>query len=278
MSGCAMPSVSARSSNVRRSSPHVNSIPFAWTRSTASSHVIRSLGAERRADVVHLLQGEHERLRVELPGLREVRLLPEVLAPEQRAPPLRADGRDHRRVDLEEPLAAEVFVHGPEDGVADAEDRGHPLGAHPEVADVEEELLAQVLLDRELLRVRDDVELLRADLVAAGGALVLHDRALGGDGGLDERLLRALELLGRDGLPRHRHLEDAGRVTEDDERLAADGARAVDPTLQLDVLTGQRAAEHVRDLGHRRDKPPRIDYRYGEIRGPVPLPVIRAAA
>src|SRR3989454_6731101 len=93
---------------------------------------------------------------------------------------------DHGRMDLPEPLVPEVFVDRAERRVPDPEDRRHPLGADPEVADVEQELLAQILLDRELLREVDDREVVRADLKPTRRALVLHDLAVHDDGGFDE--------------------------------------------------------------------------------------------
>src|SRR2546426_7021129 len=42
---------------------------------------------------------------------------------------------DHGRMDLPEPLVPEVFVDRAERRVPDPEDRRHPLGADPEVAE-----------------------------------------------------------------------------------------------------------------------------------------------
>src|SRR2546430_9634801 len=109
-------------------------------------------GAERRPEVVYFPHPEDEGLGVELPRLGQEGLATEVVDLEEGRPALAARRRDHRRVDLPEAVFAEVFVDGAEDRVTDAEDAGHLLRADPEMSDVEEELLAQVFLDRELLR------------------------------------------------------------------------------------------------------------------------------
>src|SRR3989475_5695333 len=93
----------------------------------------------------------------------------EVVEFEQGRPALAAGGRNHGWVDLPEPLVPEVFVDRAKGGVSDSEDRRHPLGADPEVADVEQELLAQILLDRELLCEVDDLEVVGADLEPTRG-------------------------------------------------------------------------------------------------------------
>src|SRR6059036_3169848 len=98
-----------------------------------------------------------------------MRLPPEVVELEQRRAPFAAGGRDHRRVDLPETVVPEVLVDRAERRMSDPEDRRHPLGSHPEVADIEEELLAQVFLNRELLREVNDFEVVRADFEAAPG-------------------------------------------------------------------------------------------------------------
>ena len=55
------------------------------------------LRTERRADVVDFFHREDERFRVELPGLRQVRLAAEVLHREEGRAALAARGRNHRR-------------------------------------------------------------------------------------------------------------------------------------------------------------------------------------
>jgi len=104
------------------------------------------------------------------------------------------------------------------------------------MADVEKELLALILLDGEFLREMDDLEVLRADFVASGRSLVRDDLPPDDDGGFDERLLRGLEGFGRDQVPGDRDLDGPRCVPDDDEGLATDAARAVDPASQLDRL------------------------------------------
>src|SRR3989441_12531276 len=153
-------------------------------------------------------------------------------------------------MDLPEPLVPEVFVDRAERRVPDSEDRRHPLGADPEVADVEQELLAQILLDRELLREVDDREVVRTDLKPTWRTLVLDDLAVHDDGGLDERLLCCRECLRGHRVAGDRDLHNAGRVADHDERLAADRPGAVDPASQLDLLAGMASLQDFRDGDH----------------------------
>src|SRR6266702_6816529 len=208
------------------------------------------LRAERRSDVVDPLHREDERLGVELPRLREVGLAAEVLQLEQGRAAFAPRGGNHRRVDFPEPLTAEVLVDRSERRVTDAEDRRHALRPDPEVADVEEELLARVLLDRELLREVHDVETGHPELVAARSALVLGHGPLDLDRGLDQRLLGRGDRLGRDGILRDGRLDDPGRVPDDHEGFASDGPRAVDPAAQLDRLADVASLHDVSDQDH----------------------------
>src|SRR5207249_9993196 len=99
-----------------------------------------------------------------LPRLRQKGLATEVVDLEEGRAALAARRRDHRRLDLPEAVFAEVFVDGAEDRVTDAEDAGHLLRTDPEMPDVEEELFAQVFLDRELLREGADLDAVRLAL------------------------------------------------------------------------------------------------------------------
>src|SRR5207247_5280806 len=146
-------------------------------------------------------------------------------------------------------LVPEVLVDRPARRVPDSEGRRHPLGADPEVADVEQELLAQVLLDRELLREVDDLEVVRADLEPTRGALVFDDLAVHDDSGLDEGLLRRRECFRGYGVTRDCDLHRAGCIADHHERLAADGPGAVDPASPLDLLAGLSSLPAFRDRG-----------------------------
>src|SRR5256712_1737918 len=158
-----------------------------------------------------------------------MRLPPEVVELEQGRAPFTTGGRDHRRVDLPETVVPEVLVDRAERSVSNPEDRRHALGPHPQVADIQEELLAQVFLDRELLREVDDLEVVRADFETPRGTSVLDHFSMSDDGRFDERLLRRHERLGRRGVAGKGRLDNATRVPAHDERLPADGSGAVDP-------------------------------------------------
>src|SRR5437867_3636273 len=115
---------------------------------------------------------------------------------------------------------------------------------------VERDLLAQVLLDRELLREVDDLEVVRADLEPTRGALVFDDLAVHDDSGLDECLLRRRECFRGYGVTRDCDLHRAGCIADHHERLAADGPGAVDPASQLDLLAGMASLRDFRDGDH----------------------------
>src|SRR5205807_9980681 len=95
------------------------------------------------------------------------------------------------------------------------------------MADVEEEFLALIFLNRELLREVDDLKILRADLVASGRSLVRDDLPADDDRGFDERLLRSLEGLRGDHVPSDRDLDGPRRVPNDDEGLPRSEERRV---------------------------------------------------
>src|SRR3990170_3844789 len=208
------------------------------------------LGPERGTDVVHLLHREDESLRIELPGLGQVRLPSEVFDLEEGRAALATRGGKHGRVDLPEAPVPEVLVHGVEDRVPDAEDRRHALGADPEMPDIEEELLAEVLLDRELLREVDDPDVGGADLNAARGSLVLDDGPADERGGFDEGLLDRGEGFRWHRPPRDGRLDDSCVVAQDDEDLAAHGPRPVDPAAQLDLVPRMGSSQDVGDGDH----------------------------
>src|SRR6058998_2220045 len=113
-----------------------------------------------------------------------------------------------------------------------------------------EKFVAQVLLDRELLRDVAALEVVRADLEPTRGALVFDDLAVHDDSGLDECLLRRRECFRGYGVTRDCDLHRAGCIADHHERLAADGPGAVDPASQLDLLAGMASLQDFRDGDH----------------------------
>src|SRR5947208_15552606 len=107
--------------------------------------------------------------------------------------------------------------------------------------DVEEELFAQVFLDRELLREVDDPEVVRLDLIAAGGPLVGDDFSVDDHRGLDQRVLCGLDWLGRYGMPRDRRLKDPPRFAADDQGHPLDRAAPEDPSAHRADFAGVAA-------------------------------------
>ncbi len=154
---------------------------------------------------------------------------------------------------LGEALPPEVGVDGPEDGGADLEDGGHLLGADPEVTDVQEELLAQVPADGEVVGGAHHLHRLAAHLVPAGGPLILRRNAPHHDGRLQARPFDGLE-----GLLTHLLLVEGGLdhprgVPDHHEGEAAAAPGPVHPAPDLHLPPGEAAPEDLADghpLGH----------------------------
>ena len=118
------------------------------------------LGAEGRAEAVDLAERHRVGFVVELSALRQKRrVVLEVLHREQRRRALARGRREDRRVGEDEALAVEEVADRVDDLVADAQNRGLPLGANPQMAAIEQ-IVDAVLLrrDRIVVRGRDDLE------------------------------------------------------------------------------------------------------------------------
>ena len=123
---------------------------------------LRLLGAEGRAEAVHLAERHRAGLHVELAGLREVGLVVEVVDLEQRRRALARVGREDRRVDQREAVRVEVVAAGADDARAHAQDRVLARRAQPEVAVVHQEVGAVLLRrDRVLVRLLHDAHVAR---------------------------------------------------------------------------------------------------------------------
>ena len=195
------------------------------------------LGAEGRTEAVDLAEGRAGGLEVELAGLRQVGRFAEVVGLEQRRGALARGRRQDRRVDVGEAAVVEEVADGLADLVADPHHGVLAFGAQPQVAVVEQEVGAVVLLaDGELGGDVDRVQGRDLELVAAGGAVVgdqsagdPHRRLLGQlDRGLPDRLV---DLGAEDDA-----LQVAEAVAQDDEAQLALLAPVVDPALDGDFL------------------------------------------
>ena len=113
---------------------------------------LRLLGAEGRAEAVHLAERQRAGLDVELTALRQVRLLVEVRRLEQRRRALAGGRREDRRVEEHEAALVEVLAAGAHHLAADAQDGVLARRAHPQVAVVEQEGDAVLLRRDRILR------------------------------------------------------------------------------------------------------------------------------
>ena len=127
------------------------------------------LGAEGRAERVDLAERHRVGFVVELPALRQIRLLVvEVLDRKQRRRAFARRRREDRRVGEDEALLVEEVADGVDDLVAHAQDRGLPLGADPQVPAIHQVIDAVFLRrDRIVVRFVDDLEAAGDHLVAA---------------------------------------------------------------------------------------------------------------
>ena len=106
---------------------------------------LRLLRTEGRAEAVDLAVRGGGGLEVELPGLREVRRVAEVVGLEQRGGSLARRRRQDRRVDVHVVALVEELADAERQLVAHPHDRVLPLGAQPQVAVVQQEVGAVLL-------------------------------------------------------------------------------------------------------------------------------------
>jgi hypothetical protein len=198
---------------------------------------LRLLGAEGRAEAIHLAQRHRSGLGVELPRLRQEGLGVEVRHLEERRRPLARVGREHRRVDAGELALVEELAQPPDDRVADAQHGPGALAAEPEVP-VVEQVVGAVLLGRDRVAV-DGLQHLavrHADLVPTGRALVRLHLADEHQARLLAGVADGLEQLRGHVLLEQHALRHAGTVAQLDEVQLALGGLVVDPAAQLDRL------------------------------------------
>src|SRR5581483_1663259 len=198
---------------------------------------LRLLGAERRAEAVDTAEGSSSRLEIKLAGLRQERLLAEVVRLEQRRRSLSRVGGEDRRIDQDEIAIVEKVANRFLDLIANAQDRMLILRAQPEMAHVHEERGAVLFrCDRIILRGAEDLERFDAELDATLRALFRANLARHAN----RRLLRD----GIGSVPRlraHFLLEDdalqvTAAITNDGELQLARRALVVQPAADRDFL------------------------------------------
>ncbi len=195
------------------------------------------LGPEGRAEAVGPPEGHGGGLLVELARLGEVGLATEVVRLEQGAGALAGVGREDGRVDQQEALPVEEVADGPHREGPDRQHRVGPAAAQPEVAVLEQEGGAVLLLgDGVALGVLDDLQVGDRQLVAAGGPRVGPHHAAHADRGLLAQLAEPGVALRVEGVGPDDALEDAGAVAQQQEGHLAAGPEVVDPPGQVDLL------------------------------------------
>src|SRR6266545_4936660 len=215
---------------------------------------LRLLGAERRAEAIHLAEGGGGGLDVQLAGLREIGFLQiEVVHREQRARMLADRAGENRRVDERELPLVEEIANRLDDFVADVRDRHLLLGAQPQVAVLEQERGAMFFRgDREIGARAEDVEISRLHLDAPGRArLEPHDAC-----DFDRRLLcKFLKRVPNPGphVPfRENRLQHPGAVPHHHERDLPARAGRRHPAAHDNALPGVlRQLRNPMTFGHR---------------------------
>ncbi len=193
---------------------------------------LRLLGPEGRTEAVDLAERRRRGLQIQLPRLREVGLVAEVVRLEERRGPLDGRAGQDRRIDPDVlPLVEEVG-----DPLLDlrphAQDRMLLRGAHPEMPLPHQEIDAVLLgRDRVVLRGPQDLDSRGRHLEAARRPLVLPDRAGDAQRALLRRPLGGLPDLGRDVGPGHDRLDVPGAVAHDQELDLPRGALVEQPAL-----------------------------------------------
>ncbi len=203
------------------------------------------LGAEGRTEGVHLAQRHRVRFVVQLPALRQVRLLiVEILDWKQCGRALAGRRRKDRRVGEDEALVVEEVAHGVDDLVAHAQDRGLPLGADPQVAAIHQVINAVFLWRNGVVTgFVYDLETAGDQLVTAGLPRVFLDHAGDDDGAFLAEVIGP----GKGGLVDvafpHDDLDEARAVANRQEMNLPARSAVVEPALD-----GDGRADVVADL------------------------------
>src|SRR5580704_15232271 len=190
---------------------------------TASLRFFRTESWTERID---LAQRHGCSFNIELPRLREIRLLFEVVDGKKRRSPFAGSGRQNRRIGESESIAVKEVASGANDFGAHPQNGRLALRAQPKMAMFHQEINT-VFFGSDGIRVsfRDalqDLDARNVKLVAARGAFIGAHLALDDDAGFLSEAFDGLEDFGRDGILRHHSLNNAGAVTKlREEELAA---------------------------------------------------------
>ena len=196
------------------------------------------LGPEGRPEVVDPAVGRAGRLEVQLSGLREVRRAQvEVGHLEEGAGALADGAGEDRGVDEQEPFVVEEPPERHDGGIPDAHHRVRPGGAQPEVAVLEQEVDAVLLLgDRVVeIRVLHDVDRGHGELEARRRALVAPYRAAYDHRGFHFKSSNSLRARRADRVFLGHALDPARAVAQLEEMQLPLRSEIVEPAVDLDV-------------------------------------------
>ena len=174
--------------------------------------------AEGWAERIDLAERHGGGFDVELAGLRQVRLLFEVVDGKQRGGPFAGGGRQDGRIGQRESVAVEEIAGGANDFGADAQDGCLALRAQPEMAVLHQEVDA-VLFGRDRIRSRfrhalHDLDVGDVEFIAAGSALIGADFAFDDDARFLRQALDGVKDFGRTAFFGDYALNHAGAVAK----------------------------------------------------------------
>ena len=201
---------------------------------------LRFLRAERWAERIHLAQRHGRGFDVELAGLREIRLLVEVIDREQRGRAFASGWSQNRRIGQREAALVEKVAGSLDDLGAHAQDRRLARRAHPEMAVLHQEFDAMLFQrNRERIVLRHALQHLHVrnvEFVSAGRALVGAHFAFDDHARFLRQALDRVEYFGGHRVLWNHSLNHAAAVAKNGEEKLSAFAQVVEPAANGDGL------------------------------------------
>ncbi len=214
---------------------------------------LRFFRAKGGTERIHLAQRHSGRFHIKLARLREKRLLVEIVDGEERAGAFTRRRSNDGRIGQREAAFVEEVARRLDDLGPHSQNRRLPLGSHPEMPVLHQEVGAVFLgsnrVRRRLRHALHDLHIRHIELVAAMGPLVGANLAFDNDARLLRQGLDRIEHFRRDRVLRHNPLNDARAVAKLREQQLATFAQVVEPTADRD-----RLAFMLADFGNRSDR------------------------
>src|SRR5438552_3114862 len=201
--------------------------------------------AKSWAEGINLAQRHSSGFDIELSGLREIRLLIEILDREQRAGALAGGGRQYGRIGEGEAAIIKKIAGRLDDFRAHPQNRRLARGAHPQMAVFHQEL-DSVFLQRNGIRLAvghalHHFRLRHIQLVAARGALIGADFASNDDARFLRKIFYLLKDFQRHGVCSDHALHQSTAVAKDGEEQLAAFAQVIEPSADSNAFADMAA-------------------------------------